>query len=91
MNVESIERCKKENFEVFVTEEKLEKIRQNILNVSLGMPKRFRCIFTLRNIGGSKAIDILVEGKFRGFILIKKTNEPSKINQIFSNTKLPTY
>jgi len=44
-----------------VTEEKLQQIRETILNSSLGMPKRFRCVFTLRNIGGSKAIDILVE------------------------------
>jgi hypothetical protein len=45
-----------------VTEEKLQEIRATILDVSLGMPKRFRCVFTLRNIGGPRAIDILVEG-----------------------------
>jgi len=54
-----------------VTEEKLQEIRSTILDTSLGMPKRFRCVFTLRNIGGSRAIDILVEALQDKSILLK--------------------
>jgi len=54
-----------------VTEEKLQEIRDTILNVSLGMPKRFRCVFTLRNIGGTRAIDILIEALRDESILLK--------------------
>jgi len=60
-----------EEIGLIVTEEKWREIRETILDVSLGMPKRFRCVFTLRNIGGNRAIDILVEALQDKSILLK--------------------
>jgi len=54
-----------------VTDEELQKIKETILDPKMGMPKRFRCVFTLRNIGGSKAIDILVEALKDPSVLLK--------------------
>lgn len=50
-----------------VTPEKLEELRKIITDPKMGMPKRFRTIFTLRNIGGPKSIDILVQGALLKF------------------------
>jgi len=45
-----------------VSESSIEQIKQILTNKDLPMPPRFRSIFTLKNIGGKKAIDALVEG-----------------------------
>jgi deoxyhypusine monooxygenase len=44
-----------------VSAEELEVIRRTLLDRSLTMAQRYRSVFTLRNIGGPKAISILAE------------------------------
>lgn len=43
-------------------EENVPLFRVTLLDVSASMAKRFRTIFTLRNIGGKDAIDALAAG-----------------------------
>lgn len=47
-----------------ITEEQFQLMKNILLNTSIELPKRYRCIFTLKNIGGKSSIDTLVEGNF---------------------------
>lgn len=51
-----------EEYRLVVSPEELEVIRQTLVDRSLTMAQRYRAVFTLRNIGGDKAVEILAEG-----------------------------
>jgi hypothetical protein len=46
----------------FISIETISKLREVLLDVQAPLAKRFRCLFTLKNIGGKDAVEALTSG-----------------------------
>lgn len=49
---------------VLVTPEVIDPIKAKLASPDTPLPERFRCVFTLKNLGGKLAIEALATGKY---------------------------